>query len=200
MSNDRVAIRFPAGQFGEEVWYFKVTQEADVLYNWIANTPSLDKEIQFRNAVFPKQSDLTYRGEIFGIDVEAIPEKDRLAYVQTWVTWIKQMIPDVACGTIYRLTRDDYDQKFDLVRKPIPLSLWGTPKHAHEDEAGCYMRDIAIGSSPEGLRELAKHLLEIADDMESGETAPDDGEEDTRHWHLQPDTEWEIVIVPLVEQ
>lgn len=68
----------------------------------------------------------------------------------------------------------------------IPLQLYGHRVNIRED-APDVLHEVSICSSANGLRKLAQHLLEAADDM-------DRMGEDFDHVHFQPQGRPEIVI------
>lgn len=73
---------------------------------------------------------------------------------------------------------------YRLFGHPINIT-GGVPLELHE---------ATICGTPKGLRDLAAHLLEVADEMEAtSQDAIDDG----AHWHFQPESRPEIVVCGL---
>ena len=75
--------------------------------------------------------------------------------------------------------------------------LFGNRIDVSEEEALVELHEITICATPQGLRDLAHHLLEVADEMAGKE--PEDFESGW-HWHFQPESRPEIVVAGLREE
>lgn len=72
-----------------------------------------------------------------------------------------------------------------------PFRLFGNRLGVNENDALVELHEATICSTPSGIRELANHLLNVADEMDATDQEDFDG---GWHYHFRPEGRPEIVI------